>query len=144
MLQPCDLQNTNDIKTTNNKWLHILHLPVLSWDVLRNLLYTASTLPAGSQNITFQYIQNCSNKFKLDISPHDHVIVTASSTDQINILNFQKRKPTNTTSTRCFKLNQWQNWHNGITPGVPSTHQLNTLFYSRLQYDHVGVLSSMP
>jgi hypothetical protein len=29
------------------------------------------------------------NKFKLDISPHDHVIVTASTTDQINTLNFQ-------------------------------------------------------
>jgi hypothetical protein len=28
------------------------------------------------------------NKFKLDISPHDHVIVTAT-TDQINTLNLQ-------------------------------------------------------
>jgi hypothetical protein len=29
------------------------------------------------------------NKFKLDVSPHDHVIVTTSTTDQINTLNFQ-------------------------------------------------------
>jgi len=29
------------------------------------------------------------NMFKLDISPHDHVIVTASTTDKINTLNFQ-------------------------------------------------------
>jgi hypothetical protein len=29
------------------------------------------------------------NKFKLDISPHDHVIVTTSTTDQINTLILQ-------------------------------------------------------
>jgi hypothetical protein len=28
------------------------------------------------------------NKFKLDISPYDHVIVTVTTTDQINTLNF--------------------------------------------------------
>jgi hypothetical protein len=49
------------------------------------------------------------NKFKLDISPHGHVIVTATTTDQINTLNFQTEANKQTTSTRYFKLNHWQN-----------------------------------
>ena len=54
------------------------------------------------------------NMFKLDISPHDHVIVTLSTTDhlvsttkQINTLDFQT-EANKAGSNRYLKLNDWQ------------------------------------
>jgi hypothetical protein len=87
----------SDIQPTNNKWLHIYdpYLPVFCGKFFVTHFAQLQHFPQFHKVSQFNK-HEIAKKFKPDISPHHHVIVTVS--DRIDTLNFWRE----TNTKFCF------------------------------------------